>query len=105
MQTRNRWGHRVVVTGVGLVTPVGNDAPTTWNALLEGKSGAGPITQFDVTEDFDVRFACEVKGFDPEQYLDRKEVRRTDRFAQFALAVAQQARSEEHTSELQSREN
>nr|PZN91312.1 MAG: beta-ketoacyl-[acyl-carrier-protein] synthase II [bacterium] len=91
MQTRNRWGHRVVVTGVGLVTPVGNDVPTTWNALLEGKSGAGPITQFDVTEDFDVRFACEVKGFDPEQYLDRKEVRRTDRFAQFALAVAQQA--------------
>jgi len=91
MQTRNRSGHRVVVTGVGLLTPVGNDVPSTWSALLEGKSGAGPITQFDATEEFDVRFACEVKGFDPEQYLDRKEVRRTDRFAQFALAVAQQA--------------
>lgn len=91
MQTRNRSGHRVVVTGVGLVTPVGNDVPSTWTALLEGRSGAGPITQFDATEDFDVRFACEVKGFEPEQYLDRKEVRRTDRFAQFAVAVAQQA--------------
>jgi len=91
MQTRNRSGHRVVVTGVGLLTPVGNDVPSTWSALLEGKSGAGPITQFDATEEFDVRFACEVKGFDPEQYLDRKEIRRTDRFAQFAMAVAQQA--------------
>ncbi|HEY8468841.1 MAG TPA: beta-ketoacyl-ACP synthase II [Longimicrobiales bacterium] len=91
METRNRSGHRVVVTGVGLVTPVGNDARSTWAALLEGKSGAGPITQFEATEDFDVRFACEVKGFDPEQYLDRKEVRRTDRFAQFAIAAAQQA--------------
>lgn len=91
MQTRNRSGHRVVVTGVGLITPVGNDVASTWTALLEGKSGAGPITQFEATEDFDVRFACEVKGFEPEQYLDRKEVRRTDRFAQFAVAVAQQA--------------
>jgi len=91
MQTRNRSGHRVVVTGVGLLTPVGNDVSSTWSALLDGKSGAGPITQFDATEDFDVRFACEVKGFEPEQYLDRKEVRRTDRFAQFAIAVAQQA--------------
>jgi len=91
MQTRNRSGHRVVVTGVGLITPVGNDVESTWTALLEGRSGAGPITQFEATEDFDVRFACEVKGFEPEQYLDRKEVRRTDRFAQFAVAAAQQA--------------
>ncbi|HEX7090240.1 MAG TPA: beta-ketoacyl-ACP synthase II [Longimicrobiales bacterium] len=91
METRNRSGHRVVVTGVGLITPVGNDTRSSWAALLEGRSGAGPITQFEATDDFDVRFACEVKGFDPEQYLDRKEVRRTDRFAQFAVAAAQQA--------------
>ena len=91
METRNARGHRVVVTGVGLVTPVGNDVETTWRALLAGVSGAGPITQFEVTEAFDVRFACEVKGFEPERYLDRKEVKRTDRFAQFALAVAQEA--------------
>src|SRR5690606_40836900 len=61
------------------------------DALLAGRSGAGPITHFDATEDYDCRFACEVKGFQPEQYMDRKEARRTDRFAQFALAAAQQA--------------
>jgi 3-oxoacyl-[acyl-carrier-protein] synthase II len=92
METRTHDGkERVVVTGLGLVTPVGNDVETTWAALLEGTSGAAPITQFDATEQFAVRFACEVKGFDPEQYMDRKEVRRTDRFAQLALAVAAQA--------------
>lgn len=83
--------HRVVVTGLGLVTPIGNDVASTWSALLAGKSGAGLITAFDATDDFDVRFACEVKGFEPEEYMERKEVRRTDRFAQFAIAVAQQA--------------
>lgn len=83
-------GRRVVVTGVGLMTPVGNDVDSTWSALLAGRSGAGPITQFDA-EGFDVRFACEVKDFDPVEFMDRKEARRTDRFAQFALAVAQQA--------------
>lgn len=82
---------RVVVTGVGLVTPVGNDVESTWRALREGVSGGGPITQFEATEDFDVRFACEVKGFEPERYMDRKEIKRTDRFAQFAIATAQQA--------------
>lgn len=81
----------MVVTGLGLVTPLGLDVETTWRNLLEGVSGAGPITHFEVTDEFDVRFAAEVKGFDPEQYMDRKEVRRTDRFAQFALAVAHQA--------------
>jgi 3-oxoacyl-[acyl-carrier-protein] synthase II len=81
---------RVVVTGLGLVTPVGTDVESTWNALLAGTPGAAPITKFD-PKDQSVRFACEVKGFDPLQYIDRKEARRYDLFAQFALAAAQQA--------------
>jgi 3-oxoacyl-[acyl-carrier-protein] synthase II len=81
---------RVVVTGLGLVTPVGNDVDSTWQALLEGKSGAAPITKFDASNQ-QVRFACEVKAFDPLQYIDRKEARRYDLFAQFALAAAHQA--------------
>ena len=81
---------RVVVTGLGVITPVGNDVESTWSALIEGRSGAGPITLFDPVGQ-DVRFACEVKGFDPELYLDRKEVKRTDRFVQFSLATAEQA--------------
>ncbi|HEX8904581.1 MAG TPA: beta-ketoacyl-ACP synthase II [Longimicrobiaceae bacterium] len=81
---------RVVITGTGLLTPVGLDVPSSWAALLCGRSGAGPITQFDTT-DFKVRFACEVKGFEPEQYIDRKESKRTDRFAQFAIAASVQA--------------
>jgi 3-oxoacyl-[acyl-carrier-protein] synthase II len=92
METRTSNGrHRVVVTGLGLLTPVGNDVDSAWDALLAGTSGAAPITQFDAGEDFDTRFACEVKGFDPVDYMDRKEARRADRFAQFAVAVAQQA--------------
>lgn len=82
--------HRVVVTGLGLVTPVGLTTDETWTQLLAGRSGAGPITKFDPSA-LQVRFACEVKGFDPLQYLDRKEARRYDLFAQFALAAAQQA--------------
>ena len=91
MDTRTDQGQRVVVTGLGLMTPVGNDVESTWRALLDGTSGAAPITQFDANEGFSTRFACEVKGFDPEEYMDRKEARRADRFAQFAMAVAQQA--------------
>ncbi|HEY7876672.1 MAG TPA: beta-ketoacyl-ACP synthase II [Gemmatimonadaceae bacterium] len=81
---------RVVVTGLGMVTPVGNDVATTWRALLDGKSGAGPITKFDAAR-FPVRFACEVKGFDPLQYMERKEVKRSDLFTQYAVAAAAQA--------------
>jgi len=81
---------RVVVTGAGLVTPLGPDVESTWDALLAGRSGAGPITKFDPTR-LGVRFACEVKGFNPLQYMDRKEARRYDLFAQFALGAAHQA--------------
>jgi len=86
-----RGARRVVVTGMGLLTPVGNDLPSSWRALLAGTSGAGPITHFEATDDYDARFACEVKGFDPEQYLERKEAKRMDRFAQFAVAASEQA--------------
>lgn len=81
---------RVVMTGLGLVTPLGNDVEATWSGLVEGRSGAGPITLFDAT-DQDVRFACEVKDFDPSPFMDRKEVKRSDRFVQFSLATAEQA--------------
>lgn len=81
---------RVVVTGMGVITPVGNDVATTWSALLAGKSGAAPITHFDATN-FPVRFACEVKGFDPLQYMERKEAKRADQFTQYAVGAANQA--------------
>ena len=84
---------RVVITGTGLLTPVGLDVQESWAALLGGRSGAGPITQYDTTG-HDVRFAAEVKGFDPGLYIDRKEVKRTDRFSQFAIATAVQAMKE-----------
>lgn len=81
---------RVVVTGLGMVTPVGNDVATTWRGLLGGVSGAAPITKFDAST-FAVRFACEVKGFDPLQYMDRKEAKRSDQYSQYAIAAAVQA--------------
>ena len=84
---------RVVVTGVGAVTPLGNDAETTWQTLIAGESGAGPITQFDSTDYF-VHFACEVKDFDPSVWIDRKQARRMDRFAQLILAAARQAEAD-----------
>jgi 3-oxoacyl-[acyl-carrier-protein] synthase II len=84
---------RVVVTGLGAVTPLGLDVDSTWKAVLEGRSGAGPITQFDASE-HKVRFACEVKGFDPEEHFDRREVRRLDRCSQLALVAARQAMSD-----------
>ena len=82
--------HRVVVTGLGLVTPVGNTVQESWSCLLAGQSGAGPITRFDASRHA-VRFACEVKGFEPTLYIDRKEAKRFDLFAQYAIAAAAQA--------------
>src|SRR5512133_650626 len=84
---------RVVITGLGALTPLGNDVPTTWARLIAGESGAGPITQFDAT-DYPVRFACEVKDFDPAQWIDRKQARRMDRFAQLVVAAARQAEAD-----------
>ena len=84
---------RVVVTGMGAITPVGNDVATTWRGLLEGKSGANPITKFDPSS-FPVRFACEVKDFDPSKYMDRKEAKRADLYTQYAVACAVQAMSD-----------
>jgi 3-oxoacyl-[acyl-carrier-protein] synthase II len=81
---------RVVVTGLGVVTPVGNDVATTWRALLDGQSGAANITKFDAAQ-FPVRFAAEVKGFDPAKYMDRKEAKRSDMYTQYAIASAVQA--------------
>src|SRR5690348_18220123 len=119
---------RVVVTGIGAITPLGKSAPEYWDGLVHGVPGADTIQQFDITK-FKTRFACEVKDFEPTNYFERKEARKLDRFAQFALIASDEAvkdagitkenvdsdrvgvifasgiggiRSEEHTSELQS---
>ena len=81
---------RVVVTGLGAVTPVGNDVATTWQSLLSGVSGGADITKFDAAR-YSVRFACEVKQFDPLAYMDRKEAKRADVYAQYAVAASVQA--------------
>ncbi len=81
---------RVVVTGLGAITPLGNDVDTTWTNALAGKSGAAPITHFDASQ-FKTRFACEVKGFDPNEHFDRKKLRQLDLYAQYALVAARQA--------------
>ena len=82
--------NRVFVTGLGIISPLGLDVASTWAGIVEGRSGIDFITAFD-TEGFDTTFAAEVRGFDPENYLERKESRRMDRFAQFAAVAAQQA--------------
>jgi 3-oxoacyl-[acyl-carrier-protein] synthase II len=82
-----------VITGLGAVTPLGNDVETTWRHILAGESGAGPITQFDC-EDFPIRFACEVKGFEPSDFIEHKQARRMDRFAQLIVAAARQAEAD-----------
>lgn len=81
---------RVVVTGVGVISPVGNDATTFWNSLLEGKSGVDKVTAFDASE-YPTQIAAEVKNFNPEEFIDKKEVKRNDRFVQFAMAAAKMA--------------
>src|SRR5712691_9115516 len=84
---------RVVVTGLGAVSPLGNDAETTWQNLLKGESGADVVRQFDASE-FPVNFACELKEFDPTIWIERKQARRMDRFEQMILAAARQAESD-----------
>ena len=81
---------RVVVTGIGALTPLGNDAQSYWDALAIGKSGAAPITRFDA-EKFKTKFACEIKNFDINDHLDRKEARKMDPFTQYAMVVADEA--------------
>lgn len=81
---------RVVVSGLGMISPVGLDVPSSWSEILAGNSGVGPITQFDASQ-YSVNIAAEVKGFDPTKYLDAKEVRKTTRFIQFAIAAAKEA--------------
>lgn len=84
---------RVVVTGLGALTPIGNNVPDFWNALINGVSGAAPITHFD-TERFKTKFACEVKNFNPEDFLEKKEARKLDPFVHFALASTAEAISD-----------
>jgi len=85
-----RLNRRVVVTGIGLVTPVGNSVETTWTALVQGRSGADYIKKFD-TEKFSVRFACEIKDFDPLNYVEKKEARKMGAFIHYAIAASQEA--------------
>ncbi len=84
---------RVVVTGIGAITPLGNSVNDYWNGLINGVSGADMITQFNASK-FRTKFACEVKSFDPTQFLDKKEARKIDRFTQFALVASDQAMSD-----------
>src|SRR6185437_5103020 len=88
--TDSRGRQRVVVTGVGAITPLGLSVPAFWEGLLAGKSGAATIAGFDASA-FTTHFACEIKGFDPLNYLDRKQAQRLDRFAQYAVAAADEA--------------
>ena len=88
---------RVVVTGLGAVTPIGNDIPAFWEALLAGRNGVGQTTSFDATA-FESQISAEVKGFDPAQYLSPKEIKRSERFVQFAIAAAKQAVADANVS-------
>ena len=84
--------HRVVITGIGVVSPLGLDAASTWDALIAGTSGIGPITKFDTTG-YPCRIAGEVRGFDPENYLERRDARKMDSFTHYAVAASREALS------------
>ncbi|CAN5636727.1 MAG: beta-ketoacyl-ACP synthase II [Actinobacteria bacterium] len=92
-ETAHNGRRRVVITGVGMVTPLGNDQESTWSSLVAGESGAAPITHFDASE-YAVRFACEAKEFEPTTWMDRKQARRMDRFSQLALSAARMAEAD-----------
>ena len=81
---------RVVVTGLGALTPIGNNLEDFWSGLIAGKSGSAPVTYFDA-EKFKTKFACELKGFDPLEFLDRKQQRKMDRFTQYGLVSTDEA--------------
>src|SRR4051795_7830540 len=81
---------RVVITGLGMVSPIGKDVSSSWQALIAGGAGAAEITPFDHT-DFPVHFPCQAKDFEPTEWIDRKQARRMDRFAQFTISAARQA--------------
>ncbi|MDR2868770.1 MAG: beta-ketoacyl-[acyl-carrier-protein] synthase II, partial [Bacteroidales bacterium] len=81
---------RIVITGLGALTPIGNDVPTFWNALQAGVSGASPITRFD-TENYQTKFACELKGFEVSDFIDKKEAKKMDACAQYAFVAAMEA--------------
>jgi 3-oxoacyl-[acyl-carrier-protein] synthase II len=90
MNTNHSNGRRVAVTGMGFITPIGNDQETVWSNMVEGVSGIGPLTRFDTTG-FDTKIGGEVKGFNPEEYMDRKTARHLGRYCQYALGAAKQA--------------
>src|SRR5258708_28405922 len=98
--TSNSNGRRVAVTGMGFITPIGNDLETVWSNMIEGVSGVGLITRFDTTA-VDTKIAAEVKGFNPEEYMDRKTTRHIGRYCHFALAAPQHAlaHSDLHTDQ------
>ncbi|MHC1749084.1 MAG: beta-ketoacyl-ACP synthase II [Cellulosilyticaceae bacterium] len=83
--------NRVVITGIGVVSPLGNDKETFWNNIKQGKCGIGPITHFDCSEGYDVSLAAEAKDFDPTKHIEKREIRRLDKFSQFAIYAAEEA--------------
>ena len=83
---------RILVTGLGALTPIGSSPDAFWDGLMRGQSGAAPITRFDASA-FKTRFACELKGFDPQDFMDRKQESRFDPYCQYALAAARRSRN------------
>ena len=92
---------RVVVTGMGALTPIGNDLNSYWNGLISGANGCGNITHFDASE-FKTKFACELKGFDPANHFEKKEFRRYDRFTQYGIVAASESIEDSKIIRIQS---